>query len=179
MPSVIFSVRSRSTTAQVTTSPRNRFLLIAGMLLFLVCGPWLLWRQFGFAQYAFTGLSWIHTQGTVTDSYTTYKPTIQFAARDGSPILFTEDYLQICGRRSFCFVRHFAPGQVVPIVYDPAKPERAYVYDWPLFAATIQWFMMAGFMLLIALAAYSWLVGTLANSRYSPDEAPMPDRFDA
>jgi len=176
--SKVIIVRSRSTRRFATTTG-NRFLLIAGVLLFLVCGPWFLWHQFGFAEYAFTGLSWIRAQGTVTDSHTTFKPTIQFAARDGSPILFTEDYLEICGRRSFCFVRHFTPGQVVPVVYDPAKPERAYVYDWPLFAATIQWFLMAGFMLLIALVVYSWLFGTPANSQYVSDEAPMPDRFDA
>lgn len=113
--------------------------------------PLFLWHQMDFAIYAASGFSWIHTNGTVTSSRTTKRPTIQFTTRDGSPIAFTEDYTQMCGTRSFCFRRSFDPGQGVPVVYDPGTPTRAYVYDWALFSNTITWFVMAGILLLFVL----------------------------
>jgi hypothetical protein len=112
--------------------------------------PFFLWHQIGFAMYAASGFSWIHTNGTVISSHTTTVPTIQFATRDGSPIAFKEDYYLMC-HRDFCFVRSFDPGQVVPVVYDPGVPARAYVYDWALFSNTITWFVMAGIFLLLVL----------------------------
>ena len=120
-------------------------LLMAGVIL-LLC------TNISFARYAFTGFFWIRTDGTVTNPATTSKPTIQFATRNGAPHLFQEDYILLCGgRSSFCFVRNFSQGQIVPVVYDPAAPQRAFVYDWALFAGVITWFLEAGMGLVLAL----------------------------
>jgi len=66
--------------------------------------------------------------------------------------------------RSPCFVRHFNPGQVVPVVYDPDTPTRAYVYDWALFTNTIEWFVMAGIFLLFVLLLVGVRLPTSATS---------------
>jgi len=142
------SVRSRTTR---TIALRRGPLLIIAAIFFGVGIPLFLWHNIGFAMYAVSGFSWAHTNGTVTSSRTTDVPTIQFTARDGSPIAFTEDYILMCGSRSFCFRRYFDPGQVVPVVYDPSTPAKAYVYDWALFSNTITWFVMAGLFLLFVL----------------------------
>jgi len=150
------NVSTRSRTTRVIAARQGPLFFIAA--IFLGVGiPFFLWSQIGFALYAVSGFSWIHTDGTVTSSRTTAKPTIQFTTRDGSPIAFTEDYTLICGRRSFCFRRSFDPGQVVPVVYSPGTPARAYVYDWALFSNVIMWFAMASvflFFLLLFLGAH-------------------------
>lgn len=142
------SVRLRTTR---TIAPRRGPLLFIATIFFGVGIPIFLWYNISFAVYGVSGLSWIHTNGTVTSSRTTEVPAIQFTARDGSPTAFTEDYIVMCGSHSFCFRRSFDPGQVVPVVYDPGTPTRAYVYDWALFSNTITWFLMAGFWLLFLL----------------------------
>ncbi len=129
-------------------------LLVGGCIFFL-------WQEGGFASYALTGFRWIHTDGRVTNPSTTSKPSIQFTAGDGSPVLFKEDYILLCaGSRSFCSIRDFQPGQVVPIVYDPSEPGRAYVHDWALFATAMTWFLVAGAGLLLALFTCLALIKT-------------------
>jgi hypothetical protein len=119
-------------------------LLLAGAIF-------LVWVNIGFGLYALTGLLWVRTQETVMDSHKTSTPTIQFATRDGAVHLFNENYIILCeGRLSFCFIRDFAPGQVVPVVYDPAAPERAFVHDWALYSGVITWFLEAGAGLALA-----------------------------
>jgi hypothetical protein len=143
------SLRSRPATG--ATNQRRGVVLLGGMLLLAGCG-FFLWQEGGFALYALTGFRWIHVEGTVTSPRRTSKPTIQFTARDGSAVLFDEDYVRLCGgRRSFCFIRDFQPGQAVPVVYDPGEPTRAYVHDWALFATAISWFVVAGIGVLFAL----------------------------
>ena len=142
-----FSVRSRSVT-QLTTKRRG-VILLAGAA-FLAGAVFYLSDTAGLAAYAFTGFSWIRTEGIVTSPRTTSDPTIQFIARDQSPILFREDYYQLC-RRSLCWVRSFNPNQVVPVVYDPARPKRAYVGDWALISGAITWFLMAGCVIFLGL----------------------------
>lgn len=144
------SVRSRSTTGFAARSPG---LVLLGLVLLVGGCIFFLWQEGGFALYALTGFRWIHTDGTVTNTRSTSNPKIQFIARDGSPVLFNEDYILLCGRRSFCWIRDFQPGQVVPVVYDPTEPRRAYVHDWALFATALTWFLMAGIALLLALLA--------------------------
>jgi len=141
------SVRSRTTR---TLAFRQSPLLLIAAIFFGVGIPLFLWHQIGFAMFAATGFSWIHTSGTVTSSRTTDRPIIQFTTRDGSPVAFKEDYYLMC-HRSPCFVRDFEPGQVVPVVYDPDAPTRAYVYDWALFSNTVEWFVMAAIFLLFVL----------------------------
>lgn len=143
----VVGVRSRTTrTIAFKRSP----LFFIAVIFFGVGIPLFLWLQFGFAVYAVSGFSWIHTNGTVTSFRHTDTPTIQFTTRDGSLIAFREDYFLMC-HRSPCFVRRFDPGQVVPVVYDPGTPARAYVDDWALLVNTIEWFVMAGIFLLFVL----------------------------
>jgi hypothetical protein len=142
-------VKSRLTTR--STTKRRGPVLLAGTLL-LAGGAFLLWQNIGFGIYALTGFFWIRTDGTITNPRTTSTPSIRFTAHDGAPILFKEDYILLCGgHRSLCLVRDFNPGQVVSVVYDPVQPNRAYVYDWALFAGVITWFLVAGAGLLLAL----------------------------
>jgi hypothetical protein len=146
------SLRSRSKTAWGT---RSRGAVLLGGTLLVAAAILYLSVQVSFAKYAFTGLWWIHTEGTVTNSATTSVPTIRFTARDGSAVLFKEDYILLCGGgRSFCWIRDFTPGQVVPVVYDPAEPTRAYVHDWALFANVLGWFAVAGIGLILALIMF-------------------------
>ncbi len=143
----VVGLRSRTTR---TIALRRGPLFYIAAIFFGVGIPLFLWSQIGFAMYAASGFWWIHTNGTVTSSRTTHVPTIQFSTRDGSPIAFKEDYYLMC-HRDPCFVRDLDPGQVVPVVYDPDTPTRAYVYDWALFSNTITWFVMAGIFLLSVL----------------------------
>ncbi len=121
------------------------WLLIAGVIFLLAVNV-------GFARYALTGFLWIRTDGTVLSRNGTSTPTIQFATRDSINHQFKEDHILLCGgRRSICFIRRFSHGQVVPVVYDPGAPKRAFVYDWALFASVITWFTEAGAGLLLTL----------------------------
>lgn len=120
--------------------------------------------------YAVSGFSWVHANGTVTNSRTTDVPAIQFTARDGSPITFKEDYYLMC-HRSFCLQRDFDPGEVVPVVYDPDTPTRAYVYDWALFVNAIEWFVVAGIFLLFV----SLIVGIRLPTNFSIRLGRSPD----
>ena len=152
----------RSPTTRTLALRQSPLLLIAA-ILFGVGIPLFLWHQIGFAMYAATGFSWIHSNGIVSSSRATDVPTIRFTTRDGSPVAFSEDYFMMC-HRSPCFVRHFVPGQVVPVVYDPDTPTRAYVYDWALFTNTIEWFVMAGIFLLFVLLLVGVRLPTSATS---------------
>ena len=143
----VVSVQSQATR---TIALRRDPLLLVAAIFFGAGIPLFLWYQVGFVIYAASGFSWIHTNGTVTSSHTTDVPTIQFTMRDGPPMAFKEDYFLMC-HRSPCFARHFYPGQIVPVVYDPDTPTRAYVYDWALFLNTIEWFVMGGIFLLFVL----------------------------
>ena len=132
--------------------------------------PFVLWNRIGVAIYAVSGFSWVHASGTVTSSRTTDVPTIQFKTPDGSPIAFKEDYYLMC-HRGFCLQRYLDPGQVVPVVYDPDTPTRAYVYDWALFSNVIMWFVMAGIFLLFVLL----VVGVRLPTNFSIRLGRSPD----
>jgi hypothetical protein len=120
-------------------SSRRRPLALLGCTGLLVGLIFLLWVNIGFAQYALTGIFWRQTEGKVISSLTTSTPIIQFNAANGVSYVFEEDYYWLCGRRSLCFIRDFAPEQVVPVVYNPRAPYRVFVYDWALFANVITW----------------------------------------
>ena len=129
---------------------RRGVAVLAGAAL-LAAAIFLVWLNFDFGRYAFTAFFWDETEGTVVSPRTTSGPTIQFATRDGALHSFTEDYILLCGRLSFCFPRNFDHGEVVPVVYDPATPQRAYVVDWALYSNVITWFVEVGLALLLAL----------------------------
>jgi hypothetical protein len=96
----------------------------------------------GFADYALTGWFWNQTGGTVMDAASTSTPTIEFTTPDGATHEFREDYIILCqGKRSFCFIRDFDPGQQVPVVYNPGSPKMAYVHDWALSSTVITVFL--------------------------------------
>ena len=79
-------------------------------------------------------------------------PTIQFSTPDGATHSFREDYSSICGGyHSFCSIREFAPGEVVPVVYNPRAPQTAFVHDWALFVTAAKMFFYTGMGLLLAL----------------------------
>jgi hypothetical protein len=142
--------------------------LIAG-LVFLLC------INIGFARYAVSGFLWIRADGTVLTSCRTSDPTIQFLARNGAAHQFKEDYVILCGgRRSLCFIRDFNPHQVVPVVYDPGNPDRAFVSDWALTAGVITWVGEAVAGLLLALMMFVSLVRKPLNIRIG-----MGNRADA
>lgn len=141
-------------------------LLIAGALV-------LLWFNRGFALYAVTGLFWSQTEGRVMDTRTTSKPTVQFATADGTAESFKEDYIQLCGgRSSFCFIRSFAPGERVPVVFDPSAPQNAYIHDWALTASVLTWFIMAGALILFLLITAVALVRRPFSASISFDRGP-------
>jgi hypothetical protein len=112
---------------------------------------WALWFDFDFARYAVTGFFWEQTTGTVTSPGTTFEPTIRFESIDGLSHSFSEDYIIVCGRRVPCWPRRLQHGEVVPVVYDPARPQRAFVHDWALFANILTWLFMAGLTLVCGL----------------------------
>jgi hypothetical protein len=140
-----FKVNVRIRSRALTVIPRRRGLALFGGAILTAGTILLLYANLDFGRYAVTGLFWSEAQGTVTNTRTTSTPTIQFLTRDGVPYAFEEDYILLCGGRgSFCFVRSFDPGEVVPVVYDPGTPARAFVHDWALFAGVITWFAEAG-----------------------------------
>jgi hypothetical protein len=138
-----FSFNARTTVRSVEPARSNRrgWALLGGICLLAAC-VFLLWLNFSFARYAVTGFRWVETDGTVVTRHRTSAPTIHFSARDGASYNFSEDYYLIC-RRSLCFVRNFQPGQVVPVIYDPSVPERAFVHDWALSVGVFNWFAAA------------------------------------
>ena len=129
--------------------------ILGGMIL-LAGAVWLLWMNRGFAEYALTGIFWDKAEGTVVNathsSRSTSRPIVEFSAADGDRYAFNEDYVRLCGgRRSFCFVRSFDPGEQVPVVYNPREPMQAYIHDWALSATVLTVFLEAGAALLLAL----------------------------
>lgn len=152
-----FSVRTRSVT------PRRKGALWGGVLLLAGAVAWLYFHA-GFAWYALTGSLWKHAEGTVVSAGRTPIPTVQFTARDGLVYQFSEDYIQLCGgRRDFCLIRTFVPGQAVPVVYDPLAPRRAFIHDWALFENVGSWFLMALVSLLLAWMIWIAFSGKPAN----------------
>lgn len=138
------------------TQQRRPGLALLGGVVLLAGVAWLLWMQRGFADYALTGFFWDKVQGTVIDpthnSRPTSKPIVEFSTPHGARYAFTEDYVLPCaGRRSFCFIRTFDPGERVPVVYNPRDPTRAYIHDWALTATVLTVFLEAGAGLLLAL----------------------------
>lgn len=115
----------------------------------------MLWFNAGFWRYALTGLFWTETRGVVVSPSRTSTPIIQYKTRDGTIRSFSEDYVLLCGgRSSFCFVRNFDRGDTIPVVYDPSAPERVFVDDWALRANVINWFLEAGFTLILSLILF-------------------------
>lgn len=145
-----FSLRVQQQASQ--GAPRRRSTAVAGCALLIAGLIFLLWLRFDFARYAVTGFLWHQTEGTVINPRITSEPTIQFAGRDGATQTFTEDYYLLCGgRSSICFIRDFSQGQIVPVVYDPSAPQRAFVDDWALSASVITWFTEAGAAIVLAM----------------------------
>lgn len=102
------------------------------------------------ARYSLTGMFWDGTHGVVMSPRPTSAPAIQFNTPDGESNSFTEDYIILCGRSLFCSWRTLTPGQLVPVVYDPARPERAFVHDWDLFYNVLQMWALFGLLILLA-----------------------------
>jgi hypothetical protein len=119
--------------------------------LFMALSLWGLWSSFDFARYAVTGFFWEQTTGTVTSPEATFVPTIRFKSIDGLSHSFCEDYTILCGIHDACWPRRLHHGEVVPVVYDPARPQRAFVHDWALFLNILEWLFMAGLTLLCGL----------------------------
>jgi len=143
-------VEARDGVSQRTPNRRGVALLCGTVLV--ACAILYLAIEIGFARYALTGFLWAETEGTVLDASRTSTPSIQFSTSDGVPHVFREDYILLCGgRSSFCLIRNFNPGQVVPVVYDPGAPQNAFVHDWALFANVISWILVAGAGLMIIL----------------------------
>lgn len=141
-------------------APQRRWTALLGGVVLLAAAVFLVTLNIGFARYAVTGFSWRRTNGTVVASKRTSTPTIQFSSSDGVLHRFDEDYVLVCGgRSSFCSVRTFSPNDVVPVVYDPRAPERAFVDDWALIAGVINWFLAVGiglfFLLILVLILVS------------------------
>jgi hypothetical protein len=153
------SGRIASTTR--TAAPRGRtilfFAFLMAGLIFLLC------LRLGFARYAFTCFLWERAEGTVVTTFRTTDPTIQFVGQDGSLHSFSEDYFLLCGRRSLCFRRSFSPGEVVPVVYDPAAPNRAFVRDFALYSTIFEWFVEAFFLLVITTLMLNLVRGGSGN----------------
>lgn len=152
-----FSFNARTTVRAVEPAGSNRrgWALLSGICLLAAC-VFLVWLNFSFARYAVTGFRWVETDGTVVSPHGTSFPTIHFSAGDGASYSFSENYYLIC-RRSLCFVRYFQPGQVVPVIYDPSAPQRAFVHDWALSVGVLNCFVegiMGGFL---ALGIFSLL----------------------
>jgi len=133
-------------------APRRRNAAMLGGILFVAGAILFLWLNIGFARFALAGFLWERTNGIVQDASRTSIPAIQFATSDGVSHSFKEDYILLCGgRSSMCWIRDFDPGQVVPVVYDPGYPQRAFVHDWALFAGVITWLLVACAGLFFAL----------------------------
>jgi hypothetical protein len=134
----------------------------------------LLALRLGFARYAFTAFLWERTDGAVISTRRTTDPNIQFAAGDGSLHTFSEDYFLLCGRRSLCYRRSFTPGEMVPVVYDPAEPSRAFVRDFALYSTIFEWFVELFFLLLLAALLLRLIRG--GSSNVSIQIGSRPDR---
>lgn len=141
---------NRQTLDQGPTD-RSPFVRRLGTALFMALLLGYLWFNFDFARYAVTGVFWKQTAGTVTSPGTTFEPTIRFEGIDGLSHFFSEDYILVCSRRVPCWPRGLHQGEVVPVVYDPARPQRAFVHDWALFANILVWLFVLGMTLLCAL----------------------------
>ena len=152
---VTINTRTRVTTQ--TTGPRGKAILfvalLMGVLIFFLC------LRLSFARYAFTAFLWQRADGVVISTRKTSDPTIEFAARDETLHTFSEDYISLCGHRSLCFWRTFTPREVVPVVYDPAAPNRAFVRDFALYSTIFEWLVEASFLLLM-----TWLLLLLVRS---------------
>jgi hypothetical protein len=151
----------RITATTRTSGRRGKAILFSALLMAGLI--FLLGLRLDFARYAFTAFLWERADGTVMNTRTTTIPTIEFAARDGSLRAFSEDYFLLCGRRSLCFRRSFTPGQVVPVVYDPGSPDRAFVRDFALYSTIFEWFVEAFFLLLITLLMVNLILGSSGN----------------
>jgi hypothetical protein len=141
-------------------------LLVLGVMALGLLANW------EFAGYALTGFSWVRTKGTVVevDAIVASAPTIQFSTSDGATHSFQEDYSSICGGyRSFCTVRNFAPGEVVPVVYNPRAPQTAFVHDWALFVTVAKMFFWAGMGLLLVLIMAADLMKRPIRGSIRPD----------
>lgn len=133
-------------------------LLIAGML-------WFLGSHFNYARYALTGILWERTTGTVTIARDDSHPTIRFESEDGVSHSFSENYQWLCGGwHTLCSVRSFSQGEVVPVVYDSARPERAFIRDWALFVQILYWLFALGITFLLTIALIFVLTKTRAMS---------------
>jgi hypothetical protein len=149
-------------------SPTNRspFVqwLCATLLMVLALGY--LWFEFGFARYAVTSFFWKQTTGTVISPGTTFRPTIRFESIDGLSHTFSEDYNLLCGnRREPCWPRRLHQGEVVPVVYDPARPDRVFVHDWALFANVLEWLFGLFLTLIFAMMIYLKISGALRRGQ--------------
>ena len=97
-------------------------------------------------------------------------PTIQFSTPDGVAHSFSEDYSSVCGGfRSFCSVREFAPGEAVPVVYNPRAPQTAFVHDWALFVTVAKIFFWAGMGFLSVLIIAPGLMKRPIRDSIRPD----------
>jgi hypothetical protein len=153
-----------STSGRITTrTGGRRSTAILGAAALMAMLVFLMGMRIGFARYAFTAFLWERADGAVISSSRTTNPTIQFVAIDGSLHAFNEDYFLLCGRRSLCFRRTFTPGEVVPLVYDPAEPSRAFVRDFALYSTIFEWFVEALFLLLITFVMSQLISGGSGN----------------
>lgn len=144
----------RSRTARRGPALFGAGLLLAGALV-------LVYIHIGYGWYAVSGFFWKHADGTVVNTLRTSNPTVQFSTGDGALHSFSEDYALLCGRPSdFCVIRHFNPGQSVPVVYDPIAPKRAFIHDWALFATLVTWLVELGIALLLA-----WIMAAMLSAK--------------
>ena len=149
--SICLSFSSR-VEARPSAGPKPRPAALFGGAALLLGALVLLYLNVGFASYALTGIFWARAEGVVTTPGTTSAPVIRFATPDGMTHSFSEDYVLLCGGRyTFCLARDFTQGEAVPVVYDPAVPQRAFIHDWALFASTVSWFIELGAAILFAL----------------------------
>lgn len=157
---------ARITTRMRPASGKAIFGAVGLMAMFLV----LLLLHLDFARYAFTAFAWEDAEGTVTSLRRTDDPAIRFVARDGTLHMFSEDYWLLC-HRSLCFTRNFTPGEIVPVVYDPGTPQRAFVHDFALYSTIFEWFVEAFFFSFFAFLLLAMLRGQSghANVSFSTD----------
>jgi Protein of unknown function (DUF3592) len=163
-----------SSSGRITTrtgARRSTAMLGAAVLMAMLV--FLLWLRIGFARYAFTAFQWERANGSVTSAVPTTDPTIQFVAPDGSRHAFNEDYFLLCSRRSLCFRRTFTPGEIVPVIYYPADPSRAYVRDFALYSTIFEWFVEAFFLVVIGLAMSQLISGGSGNLSIRFGSRPM------
>jgi len=152
---------------------------IPSSALFLGFAALLLWSSRGFADYAFTGLFWSETAGTVVLAEPSSQPVIQFTTPSGASHQFTEDYASLCsGRRSFCSIRYFTPGERMTVVYNPDRQGLAFVHDWALYVTVIKFYAEVGLLLLALPALWASLLRAL-SPRNKPDQAEVEPHSNA